>query len=146
AGGKSEGTDQTFETLPNAPMVETKSASSITKTSATLNATVDPDGGAVSECKLEYGTSTSYTSSATCTPSPGSGTGAVAVSASVGSLSANTTYYFRVVATSPGGTNYGTAETFTTVVNAPTVVTKAASSITKTSATLNATVDPNGGG
>src|SRR5262249_59341719 len=46
--------------LPPAPTVETKPASSITTTSATLNGTVDPNGGAVSECTFEYGTTTAY--------------------------------------------------------------------------------------
>ena len=44
----------------NPPTVETEAASSITQTAATLNATVNPNGGEVSECKFEYGTTTSY--------------------------------------------------------------------------------------
>ena len=51
----------------------TGAASSITQTTASLNATVNPNGGAVSECKLEYGLTTSYGKTAPCTPSPGSG-------------------------------------------------------------------------
>ena len=38
----------------------TEAASSVTQTSATLNATVNPNGGEVSECKFEYGTTTAY--------------------------------------------------------------------------------------
>src|SRR5262249_57945130 len=77
-------------------VVDSGSASSVTQTSATLNASVNPNGGEVSECKLEYGTTTSYGSSAPCTPAPGSGTSPMAVSASVSLLSPNTTYHFRV--------------------------------------------------
>jgi len=40
----------------------------------------------------------------------------VAVSAAVGSLSENTTYHFRIVATNPGGTSYGSDEMFTTLL------------------------------
>jgi subtilisin family serine protease/phosphodiesterase/alkaline phosphatase D-like protein len=134
----------TYTTVP-VPTVETKEGSSVTQTTATLNATVNPNGGEVSECKLEYGTTTSYGSSASCTPAPGSGTSPVAVSASVSLLSPNTTYHFRVSATNAGGTSKGTDETLKTLPNAPTLETKAPSAVTQTSATLNATVNPNGG-
>ena len=57
-----------WATWEASPSIETKAASSVTQTSATLNATVNPNGGEVSACTLEYGTSTSYGSSAPCTP------------------------------------------------------------------------------
>ncbi len=145
AGGTAEGADQTFKTLPDAPAVLTEAASSITQTAATLNATVNPNGGSVSGCRLEYGTTASYGSSVSCTPSLGAGESPVAVSAQVTGLSANTTYHFRVVATNAGGTSTGSDVTFKTLPNPPTALTKAASSITKTTATLNASVNPNGG-
>ena len=144
-GGTSKGSDQTFKTLPNLPTVVTEAASAVTQTSATLNATVNPNGAEVSECTLEYGLTTSYGSSASCTPSPGSGSIPVAVSASLGSLAANTTYHFRISATNAGGTSHGSDQTFKTLPNLPTVVTKAASAVTQTAASLNATVNPNGG-
>ncbi len=145
AGGTREGSDQTFKTLPDAPVVATGEASAVTQTSATLNATVNPKGGAVSACKLEYGSSTSYGSSVSCTPSPGSGSSPVVVSATAKGLSANTTYHFRVVATNAGGTSEGSDQTFKTLPDAPAVVTGAASAVTQTTATLSATVNPNGG-
>jgi sugar lactone lactonase YvrE/phosphodiesterase/alkaline phosphatase D-like protein len=144
-GGTSYGSDGTFKTLASAPAVVTKAASSITQTAATLNASVNPNGSEVTSCKLEYGTTTSYGSSAACTPSPGSGESPVAVSAALTGLTANTTYHFRVVATSAAGTGNGSDEAFKTLPNAPTVVTKAASSVAQTTASLNATVNPNGG-
>jgi Domain of unknown function (DUF1929) len=125
------------------PTVETKAASEVKQTTATLNATVNPNGGEVGECKLEYGTTTAYGSSAPCTPSPGSGSSPMAVSASVTSLAANTTYHFRITATNPGGNSKGSDQAVQTLPNPPTVVTAAASSITQMSATLNATVNPN---
>jgi phosphodiesterase/alkaline phosphatase D-like protein len=145
SGGKSEGSDRTFNTLPSAPTVVTGAASAITKTGATLNATVNPNGGEVTECKLEYGTTTAYGSSATCTPAPGAVESAVAVSASVSGLITNTTYHFRISATNAGGTSKGSDQTLKTLPNAPTVVTEAASAVTQTAATMNATVNPNGG-
>ena len=145
AGGTSKGADETLKTLPKGPAVEAKAASFLTQTTATLNVTVNPNGGEVGECRFEYGTTTTYGQSASCTPSPGSGSSPVAVSASVGSLSANTTYHFRAVATNAGGTSKGSDEVLTTLPNPPTVETNAASALTKTTATLNATVNPNGG-
>ncbi len=146
-GGTSRGSDGTFSTLPSAPTVTTGAASSVTQTAATLNATVNPNGGEVSECTFEYGTSTSYGSSVPCSTLPGDGDSAVAVSAPITGLSPNTTYFFRIVATGPGGTSDGVDQAVATLPNPPTVgvATGAASSITETSATLNAIVNPNGG-
>jgi trimeric autotransporter adhesin len=147
AGGTSKGSDETFKTLPDAPTVVTVAATAVTQTSASLNATVNPNGGAVSDCKLEYGTSASYGSSVSCTSLPGSGNSAVPVSAPVEALKTNTTYYFRIIATNAGGTGTDilNAQTVKTLPNAPTVFTKAASLLTQTTATLSAMVNPNGG-
>jgi hypothetical protein len=79
-----------------------RSASSVTQTSATLSGTVNPEGQATSYV-FEYGTSTAY---GTQTPSvsAGSGTKAVAVSAAITALAPNTTYHYRLAATSVNGT------------------------------------------
>ena len=100
--------------IPPPPTVVTEAASSVTRTSATLHASVNPNGGGVSECTFEYGTTTAYGLSAACTPSPGSGTIPVAVSASITGLARNTTYHFRISATNPGGTSKGVDRTFET--------------------------------
>ncbi len=127
------------------PALETAPATSIAGSSATLNATVNPDGANVTECHFEYGPTNTYGTSVPCATLPGSGKTPVAVSASIGKLTPNSTYHFRVLATNAGGTNYGPDMTFTTVLaSGPTVQTTPASSITQTTATLNATVNPNG--
>ncbi len=144
-GGTSKGSDETFKTLPNPPTVEAKPASLLTQTSATLNGAVNPEGAEVSKCEVEYGTSTAYGKTAPCTPSPGSGSTPAAVSAAITGLTANTTYHFRISATNAGGASESTDETFKTPPIAPEVVTKAASSVTQTTATVGATVNPNGG-
>ena len=96
------------------PTVLTGSASSIGQTAAVLNATVNPNGGAVTECRFEYGATSAYGASEACSPSPGSGTGPVAVAASVAGLNPAASYHFRIVATNAGGTRSGGDETLTT--------------------------------
>jgi hypothetical protein len=96
------------------PGVETGSASEVKPTSAKLGATVDPNEES-SECDFEYGTTTAYGKTAACSPQPGSGASPVAVSASLGGLSANTTYHFRIAASNPSGTSHGADQTFTTL-------------------------------
>ena len=144
AGGQSEGRG-TFTTLPNPPTVKTEKASEIGQTTAKLNASVNPNGGEVTECKLEYGPTTSYGESKPCSPSAGSGESAVSVSASISGLTANATYHFRVVAKNAGGESKGADETLKTLPKAPTVKTEKASEIGQTTAKLNASVNPNAG-
>jgi hypothetical protein len=94
----------------------------VTETSATLNAMVNPNGGAVTDCHFEYGTTTSYGTSVPCASLPGSEGSPVAVSAAVTGLNASTTYHFRISATNAGGTERGGDETFfTTIPPSPTV-------------------------
>jgi phosphodiesterase/alkaline phosphatase D-like protein len=146
AAGETNGNDGTFETdaIP-APTATTGAASSIAQTTATLNASVNPNGSNVTSCQLQYGTTTSYGQTAACTPSPGSGSSAVSVSANITGLTAGTEYHFRVVATNGGGTTNGSDATFSTTVDPPpTVVTGSASSIAQTTATLSGSVNPNG--
>ncbi len=90
-----------------APTVVTDAASSVKATSAVLNATVNPNGEAVSACTFEYGPTTSYGHSARCSSLPGSGTSPIAVSATVRGLIAKRTYDFRITATNPSGTSDG---------------------------------------
>jgi hypothetical protein len=112
--GVGTGEDHTFTTLPNAPSVETTAASAVGPTSATLNATVNPNEGDVSDCRFEYGTSASYGASAPCGALPGSGSAPVGVSAAVGGLNAYTAYHFRIIARNAGGVGTGADQTFTT--------------------------------
>jgi len=133
-----------LNTPPSPPTVVTKPAVSVTQTTATLNASVDPGGGIVSECRFEYGLTTAYGSSVACSSLPaGAGESPVAVSASLLGLSTNTVYHFRIIATNAGGTSFGSDETLQTLPSPPEVLTGAASSVTQSSATLNATVNPN---
>jgi phospholipase C len=129
-----------------APIVVTGAASSVRQATATLNATVNPNGGEVSDCHFEYGTTPTYGSSVPCTALPGSGSVAVEVSASATGLTANGEYHFRIVAKNAAGTSFGADRTLTTLPDAPAVQTAAAAPIAQTTGTVNATVNPNGGG
>jgi hypothetical protein len=108
-------TGAVWDFLHNAtPVVTTGKASSLAATSATLNATVDPEGEAISDCHFEYGRTISYGASVPCSSLPGSGEAPVPVSAEVSGLTERTTYHFRIVATNPTATSDGADATFTT--------------------------------
>jgi hypothetical protein len=144
SAGTTRGAIHTFSTLP-LPTVTTKPATSITPTGAILNADVNPNG-LPTTAWFEWGTDNTFTTF-TETPLPHQaipvGASAVAVTAGLSSgLSADTTYSFRVAATSTAGTVKGTGLKFHTAGGVPTVATNAATSVTATGAVLNADVNP----
>jgi hypothetical protein len=98
----------------SSPSVSTGSAGSVGQTTATLNGSVNPNGLTVSDCHFSYGIGSPSGTNVPCSASPGSGTSAVAVSAHVSGLAAGTTYEFRLVAKSAGGTEFGGVGSFTT--------------------------------
>jgi len=112
AAGTTEGEAVQFHTPAAQPAVETKSATTVTQTGATLNGVVNP-GGAESKYYFEYGPTESY-GSRTPEATVASGTAGVEVSKSITGLAANTTYHFRLVATNSSGTGYGGDKSFQT--------------------------------
>ena len=101
-----------FTTPVPPPAVSTGGASHITSTSASVSGTVNP-AGVATRYLVEYGTSRSYGHS-TSPVSAGSGAATVSVSAALAGLSARTTYHYRLLATSAGGSVVGADATFTT--------------------------------
>jgi hypothetical protein len=101
------------------PTAITGQASSVTQSSVTLNATVNPNGREVSECYFEYGEGESYGSSMPCSSSPGAGESPVGVSSALPGLNQDTTYHFRIVATNMAGTSHGGDQSFTTLSSPP---------------------------
>lgn len=144
-GGTSAGADDSFKTLPDAPFVDTGQASEITPTSAKLSATVDLNGAQATQCDFEYGSSVQYGSTVPCSPAPHPGEGDVTVSAEIAGLSPQESVHFRVVAANAGGAGRGLDNTFITPLAPPTVTVGAAADVTRTTATLTASVNPNGG-
>ena len=112
SGGTTFGADVTFTTAAQPPpTVTTLAASSVTETTAVLNGSVNPNGGATAAF-FEWGTTTNYGN-----PTIQTGIGTAVYSdfqASITGLSSSTTYHFRIVAVNIGGTSYGADNTFTT--------------------------------
>ena len=146
SGGTSYGADATLTTasLPQPPpTVQTLAASSVTTTSAALNGTVNPNG-ADTHAQFQWGATTSYGNTTTLTDI-GSATTSQNLQSSISGLAPSTTYHYRIYAYNSAGTTYGADATFTTAAQpVPTVTTLAATSIIGSSATLNASVNPNG--
>jgi hypothetical protein len=112
--GTTDSPDRTFTTssVPIAPTVTTDVATNVSATGAMIHGTVNPNGLATT-VHFEYGKTTSYGSS-TQLASAGSGTTARAALSTLAGLSPNTTYHYRLVATSAAGTTDGSDRTFMT--------------------------------
>jgi hypothetical protein len=141
AGNGDSGKVDVFGPAIVLPGIDIGSVSGITGTKATLNASVNPDGLAVSECKFEYGTTTAYGSSKPCEGAIPTDSSDHPVAAALTGLTSNTTYHFRTVATNANGTNQSGDQSFTT--NQP-AITGEANSVTGSKATLNGVVSPEG--
>ena len=141
--GTAFGTNGTFTTGSIAPSATTGPASNVTSTGATLGGTVNPNGSQTT-ATFDYGLDTTYGSSAPAVPVPGNGTAPVTVSAQLSGLQPARTYHYRLTATSVGGSASGTDSTFTTSPVLPFAQTLPATGVTRTTATLHGTVNPNG--
>jgi hypothetical protein len=151
--GTSHGLDATFTTAPTAPpAVGAAAVNTITSTGAKVETTVDPKQN-VTAVEVEYGPTTAY-GQTTAGQGIGAGAGATALQIPLGTLSANTTYHARVVATNADGMTESQDLTFTTPLGG----TEGASggseppSVTSTSvdgqgeheATVHAVINPHG--
>jgi hypothetical protein len=130
------------------PSVTTASASAITASSATLNGQVTPNGSDTHAWFL-YGTSSTLSgASQTASQDLGAGSASVNASAAAPSLSANTTYYFQLVAENSAGTTAGNIQSFVTAAVSSFAVSGTAVTLAKGSSTGNTstiTVTPSGG-
>ncbi|MBI5139767.1 DUF11 domain-containing protein [Candidatus Nomurabacteria bacterium] len=132
-----------------APEVTTKSATSINKSSATLNGRVDGNGSPT-RAWFEWGEDRDDLDEKTSERSTGSGINDFEIH--ISGLDEDTTYYFRAVAENDEGDDFGSIFSFRTDEDddnnnnddEPEVTTKSATSISRSSATLNGRVDGNG--
>ena len=112
-GGEAASGEQSFTTGASAQAeAVTGAASGISQTGATVSGLVDPNGQATTFA-WEVGTSVSY--GATVYGSMDAEGVPVSVSLALTALLPNTTYHYRLMATSVSGTVYGADETFTTL-------------------------------
>jgi len=131
-----------FFLASSAPTSITGSATKITATSATLNGTLNPNGGS-SWYYFEYGTTTSY-GSTTESATAGAGKTLVSVGADITGLEPSSTYHYRLVGANNAGTNSGGDRTFTTSggTTTTTTTTTTSTTTTTTSTTTTTTIPP----
>jgi hypothetical protein len=142
SNGHASGVSFYVEATPSAPAAVTGPAQTVAETTATVTGEVSP-GLLPTTYKFEYGTS--GPDEHTLPVAAGEGVSPVAVSAELGGLRADTTYHYRLVAENMDGTVYGQDQAFTSQpLPAPVAATGLVESVTQTSATLTATVEPHG--
>jgi hypothetical protein len=129
------------------PLADTGAATDVGQTQATLTAKVTPRGSATS-VRFDLGTGTSY-GLQSAAKDAGAGADAVSISIPVQGLTANTTYHFRVVATSDGGTVQGADATLKTdaapaAPTRPAATTGGVRDVMPSAATLTGSVNPHG--
>lgn len=108
--------DVKLDSVVASPTALTGEASSITETSASLSASVNAGGSAVSSCEFEYGTSTAYGSTVACSQAPTSLESLEKVGAQLTGLAPNTEYHYRVSVTDANGsTSTGADGSFKTL-------------------------------
>ena len=95
-----------------APAVATQPVTGVTANGATLNSSVNPNGGATS-CYFRYGTTTNY-GSYSATNNLSAGTSFVAVNSSLTGLLPGTPYHYQLMAGNSAGNSAGTDQVLTT--------------------------------
>jgi photosystem II stability/assembly factor-like uncharacterized protein len=117
------------------PQATTLTPTAVTASSATLAGAVDPNDAVLGACSFEYGGAGGpYTQSLPCAVLPVPTGGIQDVSAQVSGLSANTTYEYRVRASSPAGVGVGLGQLFTTAISTQVALVHPSPSITGTPA------------
>jgi hypothetical protein len=126
------------------PTAVTGRASNLTATegSATLNATVNPEGVKVTSCIFEYGPTTSYGSTVECEPEPGSGSSPIAVHADISGLEVGR-YHFRVIAVNANGESQGEDSTFVAGAK-PVISGQTLAGVSSSAAKIEAQLNPEG--
>jgi len=148
--GTTWGTVMSFTADAGVPAVVTSVPTGITTTTATLNGSANPNGASTtgwfriasanpSTCNDSFGTRVPFAAGSAL----GAGNSAVVYSEALTSLTPGTTYWYCAIAANASGTGYGIVRSFATPAP-PTVMTLAATPITATTGTLNASANPNG--
>lgn len=118
------GTDGSVTFTINQPTVTTGAATAITPNGATLNGVVNANGADTSSLTMKYSTNKADVDAgsgtlAVVTPAQATGVDPTPVSALAAGLSPATTYFYRLSATSAGGSVNGQTLSFTTLADVP---------------------------
>jgi len=143
AGGSATSAPAGMFPTPQLPELAAAEASAVGVGGATLNGTADANGLSTAVV-FEYGTDgVNFPNSVSATPGTVTGSTATTVSATIGGLSAGTTYRYRVRGTSSAGTAVSaTVEPFVTLV-APTATTTGSSEVAAAWAAVSGMVNAN---
>jgi hypothetical protein len=114
AGGSSQDVSAGHFSYEPAPALALRSAGPLAQHRVTLNATVDPNGLAVTSCEFQWGRTRHYGHAAACSPQLGASVSPQAVKATLSGLKPATRYHYRLVSTNTSGTSDGPDETFST--------------------------------
>ena len=127
------------------PDVTSEPVSNPTPESATFTRTVNPDGAGEATCRFVWGTSTAFGQVAPCSSPVTEGSNPVPVHAALSGLEPDTIYHYRLQASNASGTNQGEeSEDQEFRTPGPGIHSESVSNVASTSATLGATIDPDG--
>jgi hypothetical protein len=126
------------------PDVTTGATSSVKPNSVTLAGTVNPDKAGEATCQFAWGTSEAFGHVAPCSAAVAEGESPVPVSARIEGLQPDTTYYYRLQASNANGVNQGEASQDMHFTTPGPGLQASAESVSSTSASLAATIAPNG--
>ena len=133
------------------PIVTTGPPTNVTESSVTLTAHIDPAGrGDITSCHFEYGFDTTYGTSIPCEPDPASNPpgsnfkGTTDVTATIQGLSPGTKDHYRVVVSNAVGAHSNGLDQEFITTQSPTIDGLLSANLTRTTADLNAEVNPNG--
>jgi hypothetical protein len=148
-----EGRVGIFGPFVKLPQVETLAATEVAKTTATINASLNPRGTQTTTCAFEYGPGPSYGQSAPCDSLDGLPISSPAeipldsaghsLAAHLTGLAENTEYHYRILAGNSFGLSQGADQTFETL-GQPLIEDQSVSGITATRARIGAAIDPRG--
>ncbi|GAI06001.1 unnamed protein product, partial [marine sediment metagenome] len=141
-GEGQDGYVSTINTASVAPTVTTDPATAVAATTATLKGTLEDDGGEACDVRFQYGETIAY---GTDTEWQSGKESVVAFEQAITGLDPNKTYHFRAQARNSAGTVNGADRTFTTLVAAPSVTTNPATGRGTIAATVNGTLNQDGG-
>lgn len=113
-----ETTSDAFDTPLVKPAVKATPGASDGTGGYILQATVNPNGSEVTDCRFEWGPSApNYAFSVDCSPMPGAGAKPITVEAHLTGLTPGVTYHYNVLATNEAGEAESTDSEFTPALN-----------------------------